>query len=85
MIVFLRPIGLLITFLKGSPVLYHVIPTVKDFIKTKFEITEYPVNQVIGRDGKYFINSEASGIGIKTILQQQANEWLSYRPLFLIR
>jgi thiol-disulfide isomerase/thioredoxin len=66
----------LITFLKDSPILYNVIPTTKDFIKTKFEINEYPVNIIIDRDGKYFFNSSASGIGILKILQRQIEKAL---------
>lgn len=44
----------LTNFLAENPILYNVVPTDKDFIKTKFEINEYPVNIIIDRDGKYF-------------------------------
>ncbi len=58
-------------FLKGSPIHYQVVPTEKDFLTTKFEINAYPVNIIVGKDGKYFYDSEASGIGILNILQRQ--------------
>ena len=66
----------LTNFLADNPILYNVVPTDKDFIKTKFEINEYPVNIIIDRDGKYFFNSAASGIGILTILQRQIEKAL---------
>jgi thiol-disulfide isomerase/thioredoxin len=66
----------LINFLKDSPILYNVVPTDKDFIKNRFEINEYPVNIIIDRNGKYFFNSSASGIGILTILQRQIDKAL---------
>jgi len=58
------------------PISYNVVPTDKDYIKTKFEINAYPVNIIIDRDGKYFFNSAASGIGILTILQKQIDKAL---------
>lgn len=66
----------LTNFLKDNPILYSVVPTDKDFIKTRFEINEYPVNIIIDRDGKYFFNSSASGVGILTILQRQIDRAL---------
>ena len=63
-------------FLADNPVLYKVVPTDKDFIKTKFEIDEYPVNIILDRNGKYFFNSSASGVGILTILQRQIDKAL---------
>jgi thiol-disulfide isomerase/thioredoxin len=62
--------------LKDYPISYNVVPTDKDYIKTKFEINGYPVNIIVGRDGKYFFNSTASGIGILTILQKQIDKAL---------
>lgn len=66
----------LTNFLKDYPILYNVVPTDKDFIKTRFEINEYPVNIIIDRDGKYFFNSSASGVGILKILQRQIDKAL---------
>jgi thiol-disulfide isomerase/thioredoxin len=63
-------------FLAKNPILYNVVPTDKDFIKTKFEINEYPVNIILDRNGKYFFNSSASGVGILTILQRQIDKAL---------
>jgi len=63
-------------FLAENPILYNVVPTEKDFIKTKFEINEYPVNIILDRNGKYFFNSSASGVGILTILQRQIDKAL---------
>lgn len=63
-------------FLKENPILYNVVPTDKNFIMTKFEINAYPVNIIIDRDGKYFFNSAASGIGILRILQKQIDKAL---------
>jgi len=63
-------------FLQEYPILYNVVPTDKDFIKTQFEINEYPVNIIVGRDGRYFFNSSASGVGILTILQRQIDKAL---------
>lgn len=68
--------GQLEKFLKEYPILYNVVPTDKDFIKTKFEVNEYPVNIVIDKQGKYFFNSSASGVGILTILQRQIDNAL---------
>ena len=62
--------------LKEYPISYNIVPTDKDYIKTKFEINAYPVNIIVGRDGKYFYNSAASGIGILTILQKQIDKAL---------
>ena len=66
----------LIKLLAENPILYNVVPTDNDFIKTKFEINAYPVNIIIGKDGKCFYNSEASGVGILTILQKQIDKAL---------
>lgn len=63
-------------FLDENPILYNVVPTEKDFIKTKFEINEYPVNIILDRNGKYFFNSASSGVGIMTILKRQIDEAL---------
>ncbi|MCZ8022837.1 MAG: TlpA disulfide reductase family protein [Cytophagales bacterium] len=63
-------------FLAENPILYNVVPTDKDFIKTQFEINEYPVNIILDRNGKYFFNSSASGVGILTILQRQIDKAL---------
>jgi thiol-disulfide isomerase/thioredoxin len=63
-------------FLKQYPISYNVVPTDKDFIKTKFEINAYPVNIIIDRDGKYFFDSVASGIGIMTILRKHIDKAL---------
>jgi|688.fasta_scaffold770497_1 thiol-disulfide isomerase/thioredoxin len=63
-------------FLKDYPVLYKVVPTEKDYIKTKFEINAYPINIIIGKNGKYFYNSKTSGIGILTILQREIDKAL---------
>ena len=63
-------------FLTENPILYNVVPTDKDFIKTKFEINGYPVNIILDRNGKYFFNSSASGVGILTILQRQIDKAL---------
>jgi thiol-disulfide isomerase/thioredoxin len=66
-------------FLSQNPVLYNVVPTDKDYIKTKFEINAYPVNIILDRNGKYFFNSSASGVGILTILQRQIDKALRDR------
>jgi thiol-disulfide isomerase/thioredoxin len=66
----------LIEFLKESPVHYHVVPTEKDYIPTTFAINGYPANLIVGRDGNYFYNSAASGIGIQTILRRQIDKAL---------
>jgi thiol-disulfide isomerase/thioredoxin len=66
----------LIRFLKDSPILYRVVPTDKDFIETKFEINAYPVNIVIDKNGNYFFNSSASGVGILQILKKQIDKAL---------
>ncbi len=66
----------LVKFLTENPILYKVLPTDKDFIKTKFEINGYPVNIILDRDGKYFFNSVASGVGILTILQREIDKAL---------
>jgi len=63
-------------FLVDNPILYNVVPTDNDFIKTKFEINEYPVNIILDRNGKYFFNSSASGVGILKILQRQIDKAL---------
>lgn len=63
-------------FLAENPVLYNVVPTDKDFMKTKFEINEYPVNIILDRDGKYFFNSSTSGVGILSILKKQIDKAL---------
>lgn len=65
-------------FLVEHPILYNVVPTDKDFIETEFEINEYPVNIILDRNGKYFFNSSASGVGILTILQRQIDKALKY-------
>ncbi len=66
----------LVKFLAKYPILYNVVATDRDFIKTTFEVNEYPVNIIIDRNGKYFFNSSASGIGILTILQKQIDKAL---------
>jgi hypothetical protein len=63
-------------FLKDKPVLYKVIPTENDYIKATFEINAYPANIIIGKDGKYFYNSDGSGIGILTILKREIDKAL---------
>lgn len=62
------------SFLSDHPVLFAVIPTNKDFMKTNFDVNEYPVNIIVGRDGKYFFNSAGSGVGIGEILQKHIKE-----------
>jgi thiol-disulfide isomerase/thioredoxin len=66
----------LVKFLAENPILYNVVPTDKDFIEKKFEINTYPVNIVLDRNGKYFFNGVASGVGIMTILQKQIDKAL---------
>ncbi len=63
-------------FLKDHPFIYRIVPTDKDYIKSKFETNAYPINIIIDKEGKYFFNSEASGIGIMTILQRQIDKAL---------
>lgn len=64
-------------FLKDHPFLYKVVPTDKGFIADKFEINAYPVNIIVDKDGKYFFNSSASGVGIRTILQREIDKALA--------
>lgn len=63
-------------FLHDHPILYTVVPTDKDYIKNVFELNSYPVNIVVGKDGTYFFNSIASGIGISTILKREIDKAL---------
>lgn len=64
------------SFLKEHPILYKVVPTDENYIKTKFESNAYPVNIIVDKNGKYFFNSGVSGIGISTILQRQIDKAL---------
>jgi thiol-disulfide isomerase/thioredoxin len=66
----------LLNFLAGHPVLYHVVPTEKDFIKAQFEVNAYPTNVIIDRAGNYFFNSSASGVGIQSIMQKYIDKAL---------
>jgi thiol-disulfide isomerase/thioredoxin len=66
----------LIQYLQDSPLLYQVVPTEKDFIKTKFIINAYPVNIILDRDGNYFYHGTGSGVGILTILQKEIEKAL---------
>lgn len=63
-------------FLKDHPILYQVVPTDKNYIKLTFEIDEYPTNIIIDKEGNYFFNSSASGVGIMTILRKQIDKAL---------
>jgi len=63
-------------FLVDHPIRYVVIPTESDFIKRVFELNSYPANIIVGKDGKFFFNSLASGIGIATILQREIDKAL---------
>ncbi len=63
-------------FLADHPIRYVVIPTEKGFVKQVFELNSYPANIVVGKDGKFFFNSLASGIGIATILQREIDKAL---------
>ncbi len=66
----------LIKNLDEYPILYNVVPTEKDFIKSNFEINAFPINIIVGKDGNYFFYGRASGIGIMTILQRQIDKTL---------
>jgi len=66
----------LLEILDDYPILYNVVPTEKDFIKAKFEINAFPINIIVGKDGNYYFNGIASGIGIMTILQRQIDKAL---------
>jgi hypothetical protein len=63
-------------FLIENPFFYRVMPADKDFIKTKFEIYQYPYNNIVDRKGRYYLNSSPTGIGIKTILENHINDLL---------
>ena len=63
-------------FLKENPILYKIIPTEKDYIKTKFDSNAYPVNIIVDKEGKYFYNSSPTGIGIVRILQEKIDRAL---------
>jgi len=56
-------------FLKKRPFLYSVVSLNEELIK-KFDIQGYPQNQIIGKDGKYFFNSKAAGIGSGIIIRR---------------
>ncbi len=64
-------------FLAEHPFHYNVVPTDKDYIRTGFEISEYPANIVIDRNGKYHFFGTGTGIGIFTILKRQIDEALT--------
>jgi len=66
----------LLPFLRDSPLLCAVVPTEKDFIKKHLGGNGFPSNIIVGKDGKYFYNSLASGIGIANILEQQIEKAL---------
>jgi thiol-disulfide isomerase/thioredoxin len=57
-------------FLVKSPFLYPIVPLTKELIG-KFDVTGYPQNQIIGKDGKYFFNSMAAGIGSGVIIRRE--------------
>lgn len=67
----------LTTYLKENPLRYQIIPTEKDYIKNTFESNSYPVNIIVDKNGHYFYNSTASGIGIATILDRQIQSALA--------
>lgn len=56
-------------FLVNRPFLYPVVPLTEELIG-KFAIKGYPQNQIIGKDGKYFFNSLAAGIGSGVIIRK---------------
>lgn len=62
--------GPLEQFLVDRPFLYPVVPLTQELIG-KFGIKGYPQNQLIGKDGKYFFNSLAAGIGSGVILRRE--------------
>lgn len=61
----------LIPYLKDSPIAYNVLPAGKDYIKTAFEVNQYPVNLVVDKKGKYFFYGLGTGIGIIDIMRKQ--------------
>jgi thiol-disulfide isomerase/thioredoxin len=62
-------------FLVTRPFLYPVVPLTEELIG-KFGIKGYPQNQIIGKDGKYFFNSIAAGIGSGVILRRAIEQAL---------
>lgn len=63
-------------FLAKRPFLYPVVPLDEALIKS-FDIKEYPQNQIIGKDGKYFFNSKAAGIGSGVIIRREIENALN--------
>jgi thiol-disulfide isomerase/thioredoxin len=62
-------------FLVTRPFLYPVVPLTEELLG-KFDIKGYPQNQIIGKDGKYFFNSLAAGIGSGVILRRAIEQAL---------
>lgn len=62
-------------FLARKEFLYPVVPLDEELIR-KFEINGYPQNQLIGKDGRYFFNSKAAGIGSGIIIRRAIEEAL---------
>jgi thiol-disulfide isomerase/thioredoxin len=54
-------------FLVTRPFLYPVVPLTEELLGLK----GYPQNQIIGKDGRYFFNSLAAGIGSGVILRRE--------------
>jgi thiol-disulfide isomerase/thioredoxin len=63
------------TFLVNRPFLYPVVPLTAELIG-KLAIKGYPQNQIIGKDGKYFFNSIAAGIGSGVIMRRAIEQAL---------
>jgi thiol-disulfide isomerase/thioredoxin len=57
-------------FLVKRPLLYPVVPLTEELIG-KFDLKGYPQNQIIGKDGKYFFNSIAAGIGSGVLIRRE--------------
>jgi hypothetical protein len=65
------------SFLIEHPVSYLIFPTGKDEITKTFGVENYPVNIIIDKDGKYFLNSAGTGIGISYILKREIDSALN--------
>jgi thiol-disulfide isomerase/thioredoxin len=66
-------------FLADHPILYDVVPLPKPEVERQFGVSNFPVNVVLDRTGRYVFNSLGSGVGIGQLLRREIDGALA-RP-----
>ncbi len=66
-------------FLADHPVLYDVVPLPKPEVERQFGVSNFPVNVVLDRAGRYVFNSVGTGVGIGQLLRREIDGALA-RP-----